>query len=153
MAIWYLGSVSEVCAVSEVLYSVFDGHYTEAGNSLVPEEEKGRRAHAMHVTYLRRRETCPHKAHFISYDCVSPFYLTCTKISIDYSPRDAPCANTLHACWHTYAHVCVSMGMSGLGARSTLWSTSCLTSLKPLYYRGFKSRWALLLVGEVGLNF
>jgi hypothetical protein len=37
-------AVSEVCAVSEVLCSVSDGHYTEFGNSSISDEEKGRHA-------------------------------------------------------------------------------------------------------------
>jgi hypothetical protein len=45
-----------VCAVSEVFGSVSDGHYTESGNTSVSDEEKGRRAHETHVSYLRRRE-------------------------------------------------------------------------------------------------
>jgi hypothetical protein len=39
------------------------------------------------------------------------------------------------------------------GTRSTMWSTSCLTSWKPLHYRGFKSWWAWVSVGDVVLNF
>jgi hypothetical protein len=34
--------VSDVCAVSELLCSVPDGHYTKSGNSSVSDEEKGR---------------------------------------------------------------------------------------------------------------
>jgi hypothetical protein len=33
----------------------FDGHYTESSNSSVSDEEKGRRAHEMCVSYLIRR--------------------------------------------------------------------------------------------------
>jgi hypothetical protein len=51
-------AVSEVCAVSEVLCSVSDGHYTESDNCSVSDEEKGRRAHEMSVSYLRKKEMC-----------------------------------------------------------------------------------------------
>jgi hypothetical protein len=44
--------VSEVCAISKVLYSVSDGHYTESGNCSVSDEEKGRCTPGTHVTYL-----------------------------------------------------------------------------------------------------
>jgi hypothetical protein len=60
-----LCSISEVCAVSEVLCSVSDGHYTESGNSSVSDEEKGRRAHKMHVSFLRR-ETCSRNTRLLS---------------------------------------------------------------------------------------
>jgi hypothetical protein len=50
-----------VCVVS-----VSDGHYTESCNSSVSNEEKGRRAHETHVSYLRRRETCPCSGRLIS---------------------------------------------------------------------------------------
>jgi hypothetical protein len=59
-------TVSEVCAVSEVLCSVFDGHYTEFGNCSVSDEEKWRHAHATCVLYLRRRETPPRNTRLIS---------------------------------------------------------------------------------------
>jgi hypothetical protein len=52
---------AEVCAIS-----VSDGHYTESGNSSVSDEEKGRRAHETHVSYLRRRETRPCNARLVS---------------------------------------------------------------------------------------
>jgi hypothetical protein len=39
-----LTSVSELCVVSEVLCLVSDRHYTESGNNLVSDEEKGRHA-------------------------------------------------------------------------------------------------------------
>jgi hypothetical protein len=55
-----------VCVVSEVLCSVSHGHYTKYGNSSVFDEEKGRRAHETHVSYLRRRETHPQNAHALS---------------------------------------------------------------------------------------
>jgi hypothetical protein len=48
--------VSEVCAVSDVLCSIFDGHYTESDNCLVSDEEQGRCAHATRVSYLTRRD-------------------------------------------------------------------------------------------------
>jgi hypothetical protein len=59
MVIWYLGSVSEVCAVSEVLCSVSDGHYTEYVNCSVSDDEKGRHVLWGRVSYLRERKTCP----------------------------------------------------------------------------------------------
>jgi hypothetical protein len=51
---WCLGSVSEVCVVSEALCLVSGGHYTESSNSLVSDEENVRRARAMRVLYLRK---------------------------------------------------------------------------------------------------
>jgi hypothetical protein len=44
--------VSEVCTVSEVLCSISDGHYTESGNCLVSDKEKGRHARTTRVLYL-----------------------------------------------------------------------------------------------------
>jgi hypothetical protein len=86
MVIWYLGSISEVCAVSEVLCSVSDRHYTESGNSTVSDEEKGRHANTTRALYLTRKETRPRNACLVSekkrdtpMQRASPFYLTCTK--------------------------------------------------------------------------
>jgi hypothetical protein len=56
--------VSEVCAVSEVLCSVSDGHYTKFGNCSISDEEKGRRALGMHISHLIKRR----RVHFV---CVS----------------------------------------------------------------------------------
>jgi hypothetical protein len=116
-----------VCAVSEVLCSISDGHYTESGNSLVSDEEKGRHAHEMLVSYLRRIETRPRSAHLLSEERGDTLtkhvsYISEThvsfllnmhkkRISTEYSPRDAPCANTQYARWLTYANVCVLMGI------------------------------------------
>jgi hypothetical protein len=70
----------------------------------------------------------------------SPFYLVYEKrIPTDHSPWDSSCANMQHARWHTYVQVCVPMDTCGPGARSTVWSTSCLTSSKHLDYHGFKN--------------
>jgi hypothetical protein len=162
MAIWCLGSVSEVCAVSEVLCSISDGHYTKSGNSSVSGEEKGWRAHETHISYLRRRETCPCNARHLSGEkgdvltkCTSPFYLTCTKkeylqIILHRMPLTPARIMPIDTHMWTYVGQWASWGPS---SRSTAWITSCLTSSKPLDHRGFKSWWALLLVGEVGLNF
>jgi hypothetical protein len=62
--------VSEVCAVSEVLCSVSDGHYPESDNFSFSVEEKRRRTHATCVSYLRRRETRPRNTHLISEEKV-----------------------------------------------------------------------------------
>jgi hypothetical protein len=46
------------------------------------------------------------------YGGMPPFYLTLQKrLSIEYSPWDAPCHSIQHACWGTYAQVCVPTGM------------------------------------------
>jgi hypothetical protein len=50
-------SVSEVCAVSEVLCSVSDGHYTKSGNCSIFDEEKGRRVLDLRLLHRRKRET------------------------------------------------------------------------------------------------
>jgi hypothetical protein len=47
-------AISEVCAVSEVLCSVSDGHYTESSNCSVFDEEKGRCALATRISYMRK---------------------------------------------------------------------------------------------------
>jgi hypothetical protein len=64
--IWLLLDIcvkyAEVCAVYEVLCSVSDGHYTESGNSSISDKEKGRHTLWGHVSYLRKRETCPWNA-------------------------------------------------------------------------------------------
>jgi hypothetical protein len=55
--IWYLCenmAISEVCAVSEVLCLVSDGHYTESGNCSISDEEKGRHALGTHVSHLSK---------------------------------------------------------------------------------------------------
>jgi hypothetical protein len=48
---------SNVCAVSEVLCSVSDGHYTESGNCSVSDKEKGRCTLDTLVLHKRKRET------------------------------------------------------------------------------------------------
>jgi hypothetical protein len=55
--------------------------------------------------------------------------------------------------WVPTAHVCVPTATQRACARSTAWSTYYLRSSKPLDYRVFKSWWAWVLVGKVGLNF
>jgi hypothetical protein len=50
-------AVSELSAVSEVLCSVPDRHYTESGNSSVSNKDKGRHAYQTRVSYLNKRET------------------------------------------------------------------------------------------------
>jgi hypothetical protein len=52
---------------------------------------------------------------------------------------------------NTYTHVWVPMATLWAHARSTVWSTDCLRS--SINCRVFKSLWAWVLVGEVGLNF
>jgi hypothetical protein len=49
--------VSKVCAVSEVLCSVSDGHYIESGNCSISDEEKGRQVLGMRILHSRKRET------------------------------------------------------------------------------------------------
>jgi hypothetical protein len=120
-------AVSEVCAISEVLCSVHNGHYIESSNWSISDEEK-------------EKGDAPTKlASCISGMRISLLLNMHKKISIDYSPPNAPCANTQHARWHTYMHVCVPMGTCGPGARSTAWSTSRLTFLKQFDFREFKS--------------
>jgi hypothetical protein len=74
--------VSKVCAVSEVLCSISDEHYTEFGNYSVSDEVKGRRDHTTRVSYVRRRETYPRNVHLVSYERAFPLYLTCTKKNV-----------------------------------------------------------------------
>jgi hypothetical protein len=81
MVIWCLGSVSDVCAVPEVMCSVSNWHYTESDNSSISDEAKGRRAQATRVSYMRR-ETRPRNACDVSQKCASSFYLTCTQKNI-----------------------------------------------------------------------
>jgi hypothetical protein len=57
MAISSLCSVSEVCAVSEALCSVSDGHYTESDNCSISNEEKERHTLWGHISYAKKRET------------------------------------------------------------------------------------------------
>jgi hypothetical protein len=87
----FIGYFCEICSMCENMAifevcSVSDGHYTESGNWSVFDEEKGRHAHTMRVSYLRRRETFPKNKYLISEEKgdvptkrVSPFYLICTK--------------------------------------------------------------------------
>jgi hypothetical protein len=72
-----------LCAVSESLCSNSDRHYTESGNYLAPDEEKGRHALWGRVSNLNEIETLVMGAHLQSqkkrdthYGSVSPFYLT-----------------------------------------------------------------------------
>jgi hypothetical protein len=93
--------VSEVCAVSEVLSSVFDGYYTESGNCSISDEEKGRRDNETRVSHLNKRGRTLWRR-------VSSL-LHMQKIPTYYSPRDSPCTHTQHDLWYTYTHVCVPM--------------------------------------------
>jgi hypothetical protein len=55
--IWYLCEnmvVSDVCAVFEVLCSVFNGHYTESDNCSISNEEKWRHARSTRVSHLSK---------------------------------------------------------------------------------------------------
>jgi hypothetical protein len=99
-------AISEVCAISEVLCSVSDGHYTESGNCSVSDEEKGRPTHAMRVSYLRRRETHPCNARLVSQEHASPFYLTCTKKNV-YRIFSTECSLCQHATC-PLAHMCAN---------------------------------------------
>jgi hypothetical protein len=76
-------SETEVCAVSEALCSVFDGHYTESGNCSVSGEEKVRHALITRISHLKKMETRLYYAYLLSqekrdtrYGGASPFYLT-----------------------------------------------------------------------------
>jgi hypothetical protein len=107
-----------VCVVSEALCLVSGGHYTESSNSLVSDEENVRRARAMRVLYLRKVRHAhrmhvlyPRKGRRTHRTCVSLLHNMHKKIPIEYSPRDVPCANAQHAHWHTYANICVTMGI------------------------------------------
>jgi hypothetical protein len=95
-------AVSKVCAVSEVLCSVSDGHYTKSGDCLISDEEKGRRALGTHVSHLIKRRHALWRR-------VCPLLHMQKRIPIDYSPWDSPYTNTQHDLWHTYVHVCVPM--------------------------------------------
>jgi hypothetical protein len=84
------------------------------------------------------------------WGCISLLPNSTKRLSIEYSPRDAPYAITWRARCHTY--VC-QRAPCGPDAISTTWSISCLRSLKPLDCPVFKNWWAWVLVGEVRLNF
>jgi hypothetical protein len=45
-----------VCAVSEALCLISDGHYTESGNCLISDEENGRCVLWGRVSYVKKRE-------------------------------------------------------------------------------------------------
>jgi hypothetical protein len=57
------------------------------------------------------------------------------------------------ACCNKYATYLSQRAQRGCGARSTVWRTSRLISLKPLDCRGFKNWWVWVPVDEVILNF
>jgi hypothetical protein len=59
-------AVSKVCSVSEVLYSVSDGHYTESSNCSDSNEEKGRHTLDMSILHRRKRETRQQNVHLAS---------------------------------------------------------------------------------------
>jgi hypothetical protein len=111
----------------------------------ISDEEKGRRALGTCISHLRKGRHAnemhishPTKGRPALRRYVSPLLNVQKRIPTDYSPRDSPCANTHHDCWHTYVHVCVPTAMCRPVTRSTVWSMSCLTSLKHLDYCGFK---------------
>jgi hypothetical protein len=89
-----------VCSVSQALCSLSNEHYTDSGNSLVSDEEKGKRALTMRVSYLKQREMWSKYVRLTSeakgltlYEGVSNFYLTTQKgMSIESSPPDPPSA-------------------------------------------------------------
>jgi hypothetical protein len=147
MAIWCLGSISDaMCAVSEALYSVSDGCYTESSNCSVSNEQKGRHTLTRRISHMRKRAT------HVMGACL-PFTKHAQKrMSMNYCPRCASCTSTRHG----HLHMCVcaraQMAMLRAGSWSTTWSTSCLRSLKLFDYRGIKSWWSWVLVGEVWLN-
>jgi hypothetical protein len=102
-----------VCAVSEVLCLVSDGHYNEFGNSSVSGEEKERCAHETCVSYLRRREMHPHNARLVSEkgdaptQRASPFYLICIEKNI-YKLFSTGCPLRQHAaCPLAHIHECM----------------------------------------------
>jgi hypothetical protein len=73
----------------------------------------------------------------------------------EYSWRDAPCASMQRCSLQQICNLFVPTGIARAqrSVRSTVWSTSCLTSSKPLDCCGFKSKWAWVPVGEMILNF
>jgi hypothetical protein len=134
--------ISEVCAVSEVLCSVSDGHLLNPAIVQFLMKNKGDALSVLRVSLLSKQR-CASRMILNRDACfggASPSYLICKKeYLIDYSSRDGPCASTWGTRWNTYVHVCVPMALCGPSARSTMWSTSCLISLKLLDCRGFKS--------------
>jgi hypothetical protein len=70
------------------------------------------------------------------WGCISLLPNSTKRLSIEYSPQDAPYASMRRARCHTY--VC-QWAPCGPGARSTAWSISCLRSLKPLDCHVFKN--------------
>jgi hypothetical protein len=107
MVIWCLDSVSKVCAISEILCSICDGHYTESGNCSIFDEEKGRHALAMYVSHRRQRETRTSYTRLTYeakgdtlYSGTSPIYLTPQKrLPTEYSSQDASSARIFSHIW------------------------------------------------------
>jgi hypothetical protein len=137
-----------MCSFPEVLCSVSgEAKGIHAYRMLIWHPSKGRRAYKTCVSHLSKRRR-------VLWRCVSLLLNMQKKESLHIILHgNAPCANTHHARWHAYVKVHVPTDTCGLSARSTTWSTSCLKSLKHIDCRGFKSEWALPLVGEMGPNF
>jgi hypothetical protein len=68
MAIWCLASISEVCVVSEVLCSVFDGYCTESSNVFSFWWRKRRHTLLTHVSHPKKRETRLYYARLLSQE-------------------------------------------------------------------------------------
>jgi hypothetical protein len=106
-----------VCVVSEVLCSVSDGHYTESNNYSISDEEKG------------ETRVVEARLPFTSY--AKKEYLQIILQRILLVPTHSMTVGS-----HTRMYVC-QWSLCRPGARSTAWSTSCVTFLKHLDCHGF----------------
>jgi hypothetical protein len=120
-----------------------DARYSGAS----PISIKGRCALWGRVSYLN-------KGRHTLWECISLLPNSIKKDcqqNILYGMLLAPACNSVR--WHKYVTYLSQWAPCGFGPKSTAWSTSRLTSLKPLDHRMFISWWPWVLVGEVGLNF
>jgi hypothetical protein len=150
MAIWCLGSVSEV------LRSVFYQHYIESVNCSIFDEEKGRHALSariwgkgrctlsMCVSHLKQREMRVMGRVFLLVNCTKRIFNRIFSTGCSFRPRP-------RASGHMCAHMCQRPRITN--GRRTMWSSKLLEIFKLLVCRRFKSWLAWCIVYEVGLNF
>jgi hypothetical protein len=132
-------------------------------------KKKGDMPTKTRVSYVRRRETRPWNTRLLSEEkgdeptkCASRILGTCVSFLLNMHKKEylqiilygMPLAPThsMPIGTHTWTYVC-QWSSCVPSVRSTTWSTSCLTSSRPWDHHGFKSWWALILVGEIGLIF
>jgi hypothetical protein len=155
-------AISEVCAVYWSLVFSFWWSVCNLLKSsiqfLLKQKGDARTEHASHILVKGDTHCGGTSPFYLKGDArcggMPPFYLICTKkkayrlfsMGMLLAPACGVAIGT-HTCTYVY-----QWAPCGHGARSTEWSTRCIKSSKHIDCRGFKSWWAWVLVGKVGLN-